>query len=413
MLYSGLQGIISNNYRKIKSYKYIVIIYSFVIIMKKENPFSAEHPVPPPRFAGRNKQIKDFEMFLDDTIGGNPKNIAVLGDWGIGKTSLLWKFKHIAENRGCVGTIIQLDRSITSYATLLETIIHNLVSDAKHKRGLSSKIIDTLDTLSLTIKYGGFRVGIKKGEDVTPSTIKFEDDITKIYKQMDTPFLIMLDNVEEIFRLEGSLFSLRNIFQMLQSIKGNIRCMLIIAGKESLFRDIMSGSEPVARFFWAVGLKQFKEDETKEAVMRALKDTGVVFNDEVISMIHEKSKGHPYFVQAISYVLYRNATSNNVGVKDFEQNYKDVVNFLGFRLFKSLFDSITKTEQKILLGFLKSDEKVLTNKELKKFTEMDNVNTFLKRLNEHPIPLILKEERGKYKLFHPLFKEYLKSESEK
>ena len=379
--------------------------------MKKENPFSAEHPVPPSKFAGRNKQIKDFEMFLDDTIGGNPKNIAVLGDWGIGKTSLLWKFKHIAESSGCVGTIIQLDRSIISYPALLETIMHNLVSEAKHRRGLSSKVIDALDTVSLTIKYGGFGVGIKKEEDVTPSTIKFEEDLTKIYKQIDTPFLIMLDNIEEIFRFKGSLFSLRNVFQMLQSIKGNIRCMLIIAGKESLFKDIISVSEPVARFFWAVDLKWFEEDETKEAVLMALKDTGVVFDDDVISIIHEKSEGHPYFVQAISYVLYRNTSSDNVRMKDFTQNYKDVVNFLGFRLFKSLFESVTKTEQSILLGFLKNEKDVVSNKELKKITRMDNVNTFLKRLNEHPIPLVLKEERGRYRLFHPLFKEYLKREN--
>ncbi|MCK5561953.1 MAG: ATP-binding protein [Thermoplasmata archaeon] len=57
--------------------------------MIKGNPFSAEHPAPPERFAGRTQQKEEFISFLDDTIGGNSKNLAVLGEWGIGKTSLL------------------------------------------------------------------------------------------------------------------------------------------------------------------------------------------------------------------------------------------------------------------------------------------------------------------------------------
>jgi hypothetical protein len=51
------------------------------------NPYSAEHPAPPEKFAGRLSQIEEFDRFLADTIDGNPKNLAILGGWGIGKTS--------------------------------------------------------------------------------------------------------------------------------------------------------------------------------------------------------------------------------------------------------------------------------------------------------------------------------------
>ena len=94
--------------------------------MEKRIPYSAEHPVAPENFAGRAEQIKEFERFLDSTINENSKNVAVLGEWGIGKTSLLRMFKHIAEQNNCTGTIIELGEATDSFLTLFETITQNL-----------------------------------------------------------------------------------------------------------------------------------------------------------------------------------------------------------------------------------------------------------------------------------------------
>ena len=44
------------------------------------NPSSAEHPVPPEKFAGRIHQISEFDRFLADTIEGNSKNLAIMGE---------------------------------------------------------------------------------------------------------------------------------------------------------------------------------------------------------------------------------------------------------------------------------------------------------------------------------------------
>jgi len=69
---------------------------------------------------------------------------------------------------------------------------------------------------------------------------------------------------------------------------------------------------------------------------------------------------------------------------------------------------ITPTERNVVMGFAKADKNALTNTELSKLVKVKSINQYLIRLSDLSIPIIIKLERGKYKLYHPLFKEYLR-----
>lgn len=369
--------------------------------------YSAEHPVSPKNFAGREKQIVEFQRFLDNTIGENSKNIVILGRWGIGKTSLLRKFKEVAEKKGCVGTIIELGEATDSFMTLFETITRSLARDSQTILSLSAKTRDFLSGLSLSASYGPMGIGFTKRKELPPDTIKFRDDLIKIYKEIKCPFLIMLDNAEQLLNIKGSIFELRNIFQTLQSMD-EVRCMLILSGKETLFSDIRSVSEPAVRFFWGIELEPFTYKETKEAIEKPLVDSNVSFDENCIKRIHELSQGHPYFVQVFAYNLYMLKKGDRITLNDLNSNFSQILNFLGTRLFDSLMNVITPTERNVVMGFAKTDKDALTNTELSKLVKVKSINQYLIRLSDLSIPIIIKLERGKYKLYHPLFKEYLK-----
>ena len=52
----------------------IFLIFTRGEQMKTVNPYSAEHPVPPEKFAGQILQVGAFNRFITDTIDGNSKN---------------------------------------------------------------------------------------------------------------------------------------------------------------------------------------------------------------------------------------------------------------------------------------------------------------------------------------------------
>lgn len=376
--------------------------------MEKRIPYSAEHPVAPENFAGRAEQIKEFERFLDSTIDENSKNVAVLGEWGIGKTSLLRMFKHIAEQNNCTGTIIELGEATDSFLTLFETITQNLAKDSQTKKGLSTKAKDFLSGLSLSVSYGPIGLDFSKRKGIPPNTVKFKEDLIRIYQEVKCPFLIMLDNAEQLLNIKGSIFEFRNIFQMLQSMD-EVRCMLILAGRETLFSDMRSVSEPAVRFFWGIELKPFTYDETKEAIVKPLVKSKIKFDEECVQRVHEISQGHPYFVQVFAYNLYLLRKGNKITLSDLNSNFNSILNFLGKRLFDSLLSIITPRERAVVLAFTKFKKEVVTNTELANVVDVKSINQYLIRLSEIRFPIVIRLERGRYKLFHPLFKEYLKT----
>lgn len=63
------------------------------------NPFSPQQPPQPEYFAGRKYEADNFrETALDSAKlkPPSPTNYAILGTWGLGKTSLLYELKNIA-----------------------------------------------------------------------------------------------------------------------------------------------------------------------------------------------------------------------------------------------------------------------------------------------------------------------------
>ena len=61
--------------------------------MAKVNPFTPSNPAPATLFAGRDEEINAIDKELHQACNGNPTHLLLIGERGIGKTSLL----HVGE----------------------------------------------------------------------------------------------------------------------------------------------------------------------------------------------------------------------------------------------------------------------------------------------------------------------------
>ena len=74
------------------------------------NPFTPQSGWKPKVFGGREEILSRFEAALKEARELRPHHLVVLGDWGMGKTSLLKQFKKSAQREGFPASFCAVNR---------------------------------------------------------------------------------------------------------------------------------------------------------------------------------------------------------------------------------------------------------------------------------------------------------------
>src|SRR5438034_2906851 len=83
-------------------------------------------PVKPDEFLGRRQQIQVFRQALQQGLStGSTSSFAILGDWGIGKSSLLLKFATVCTDPAfaMLPVFISASKDIHDYLRLAESLL--------------------------------------------------------------------------------------------------------------------------------------------------------------------------------------------------------------------------------------------------------------------------------------------------
>jgi hypothetical protein len=277
------------------------------------NPFRPGAGHRPPYLAGRKKEQTEFRKLLKQAVLTD--NLVLTGLRGVGKTVLLDEFKAIAlsENWLWVGTDLSESASI-SEGSLAQRLLADL----------------SVVTSAITIPMGErLAMGFGSMPDKLVVTLGFET-LWSIYQ--GTPGLTV-DKLKAVFHLvskhlpvtkRGIVFAydeaqnladhavkeqfplsaLLDLFQSLQ--KMGMPFLLALTGLPTLFPKLVESRTYSERMFRVLFLRQLDEVETREAIVKPIKDADcpVTFSANAITSIIRISGGYPYFVQFICRETY-------------------------------------------------------------------------------------------------------------
>jgi hypothetical protein len=196
---------------------------------------------------------------------------------------------------------------------------------------------------------------------------------------------------------------LRTAFQELA--RRGCNYSLVVTGHKMLFKEVSDIAEPFTRFFHQFTLESFSLEGTKEAINKRIfaRNLKIDFSNETISLIHEKSNGHPYFIMFIVYELInRLKYKEQITRKDFDDSWMDIVELLERNVFTNRLGELSEKEKEVLAQIVKLDKEQITPSDVK---GISGTAQFFLRIEKKG--LLVKKERGCYELFHPLFREYL------
>lgn len=381
--------------------------------MGRENPFSPSFPVNPRYFINREEVVDSFKKAFDrstKTEFPTPDNIAILGDWGIGKTSVLRKFESIAmeefKEREVFSAIVELiPTACNSFGSFTAKVVDDIDRNLNVQASVLAKIRGEIRNWRIkSVGIGGVELERAKEKSDAAAFTDTLVDLWEILEKsgIDTA-LLMLDDLHYLSeRYPDGLYDLRGIFQGLPRHGCNF--VLCTTGKRELFSEIRELAEPLGRFFNIKHtLKPFDLEETARAIRKPIGLSGLnlTLEDDVISRIHELTAGHPFFIHFIMRELLTLREEGTIDLSYFDENYPSVEKIMEREKFEVDFSIASEKERRILLEMARLPERFVPSD-----IKIKNARTQLRFLLKKN--LIIKHDRGEYFIYHPLFKEFLK-----
>jgi len=391
-------------------YKGHCIYYKLNIMTKKINPYMPAFPVSPENFAGREQILEDMREAFQYTTHAKAINIAVVGEWGIGKTALLLKAQEISKDEyNAISFIVDVQSGQSSQA-VLHVIIQKFLQQIQREYpalGLSGGSVremrsPRLDRITQQIKESG-----------SYSAPLFESNLLDLWEaiaEKDRIVLIMVDNLEFLERQElfKTVETIRNVFQALP--RNGCKIMIILSGKKIFYDTSAKLYSPTTRFFRRVLLEEFTEKESLEAITLPLRDAAEFdFSKEAKTELYRLSQGHPYILKTLCFLVFKQMNGKGkVSKKKLDELISSLIEGLGKDVFESMLERASDEEKKIIFALAESKKEILSFSEIQSLANMSKRGTHLSRLVEKE--LVLRSSRGRYQLFHPLFKEFLRKQ---
>ena len=379
--------------------------------MIKSNPFTPQSGWEPKVFGGRQEQIEGFNKAMKEAVTGRPNHMVILGEWGIGKTSLLKRFKKIVQGKGYLASFCSVGR-FTERDTVQDGI--NLISEEMvrgfPKFGGIQSFFENLEAIGISIAGFGGQVA-KKRVTLQPQTYLTEF-LLEMWKQLNAKLaLVLVDDIQNFSGISQVMDILRLVLSK-DEIIHNTRYLFILSSTPDGWRFFLDKHDPIDRFFRKrESLDCLSKGETLQIIDDTLKDTGVSFSKNIKERIYTYTLGHPYELQVLCSNLYESQLQGKVDKAEWEQAFKQTLWELGKDYFDALYRKASSREETVLLTLAKAKTDLSITETVERVGAeyhdfpLKNVKHFLYRLEDKG--LIRRTERKDFKILDPMFMEYI------
>lgn len=365
-------------------------------------------PVKPDEFIGRQVHLDAFADALESSARtGRMASFAVLGDWGIGKSSFLLKLSTCSDPSSRMLPItLSVSKEISDYMRFAEALCDRLADALLASESIATKVRAEIENWKLTrVSVGAVAIDRKpKQYFLSSGSALLHHALTEAWNHFIRPVysgaIFFLDDLHNLATptVQDTALIIRDQFQSF-GIE-NVNLSVCFSAKRDYFSGIRSFAEPAVRFYNKCFLEPFTPEETLEYA-RAVFDSTQVDALKMSEWLYEKTFGHPYFLAFICRDLW-----SQYHARPFTSPshvWQDVFSRLERGKFTTDLAQLSEKEVALLCAIAASEDNEFNPAPFaRKFHPQ-----YFRRLAEKG--LLIHAARGRYKLYHPLFRQFLKA----
>ncbi|MEN9912949.1 MAG: hypothetical protein RLY66_357 [Candidatus Parcubacteria bacterium] len=328
--------------------------------MAKVNPFTPNNPAHAGMFIGRTFELDSFDKALTQTKHSNPTHLLLLGERGIGKTSLINVAQMFARGEFTWGELkhnfLPVRLSLDENISLVDFVLH-LKSAIEREINKENPEIGWFKAgWEFLSRFEVAGVTYKKEESLANSAQLIQKCIyslidtvktlktSKIAKQKEG-IIILLDEADKApDELCLGSFLKKLSESLIAENQNNI--LFILTGLPNLREVLIKSHESSLRLFQELSLKPLSIDETEKVIMQGLKEaentSGIetLIDQDAKNAIFAYSEGYPHFVQQIGFSVFDADADNVINKSDVEKGFfmkNGALEMIGDRYYAKMF----------------------------------------------------------------------------
>lgn len=384
-------------------------------IVIKKNPFIPDRPISDPHFfAGRRDSIAEG---VSAVVNG--KNILVIGERGIGKSSFsnqIVKISHgdtILENRYKITNPVRLDyRTIVvklakgdDIASISQKIVHEIIS----KYDLEKKV-----NIKTELKLPALTVGLSgdysRGDQAKILTA-FSYDVIYLYDRLSTKcgVQIFIDEIENINAQDGLAQFIKDFTEYMLLEQRTI--IFLFAGIPSASTELFRTHKSFNRLFSTIELKPLSSPESWELLDIFLSNTERKFAKGVRDRVLKIANGYPKNLQLLGHYCFQTDTDNVISQEDLDDALDHILTSHRRKEYESRHEQIGVGLNESILRFIVQNHltHAVTIELIHKAFSKVEVETLFAIMEEMAASEVLaKTEKATYEISDLLFVEYLR-----
>ena len=392
--------------------------------IKENSPFTPGTPVPVELFVGRDDQIPDIIRDVQQASSGKQKNVFLVGDRGIGKSSLVAFIRRMAiTENNLIGIHVFLGGA-SSIEEVVHRILDQLLKETREQnwfekiKPLFGKNIKEIGLFGVSVSFDASEPDLKDLARNFPDVLY---NILQKIKEERIGLFIALDDINGLAENDEFANWYKSFVDEIASSYEKYPVFIMLTGLPEK-RDALIACQPsIARIFKIAEINKLSDDEVKTFMHMAFEKANIKVESEAMDLMVQYSSGLPILMHEIGDATFWIDSDGIIDVDDAlngvfaaaEQVGKKYLDPKVYRAVRSeRYRSILRRFgelQIISSGFEKKDvEAKLTDPEKKVF------HNFLRKMRDlGVIESDVEKGKGAYRFVNEIYPIYIRMESER